>query len=269
MANTDLAPSSGFQGDSYIYKLGTTPNTRTVVSQKVRILAPAYSGGDLLYQIGVLSNFAPTESRTIENVRGIGFGDIVAELVPGNTEPMTASCERTMLYLANLWQASGFASGVSGPVRSLRHHRWPFDIKQQVAFSVVSDADYSGSWDTGGTISGSGFDGGVQTQTYPAVTKDIASGDNTGGNPANGVGSHTVLITYYEGCWWSDWNTTFQRDTAVVMENGTITITDVHDGASVYGEFLATGNDPSIGQFTSARFGGTSGMVASEANALP
>jgi len=251
MSNHDLAPASGLQGDSYIYKLGTTPNTRTVVSQKVRVLAPAYGGGTLLYQIGVLSNFAPTESRTIENVRGIGFGDMVAELVPGNTEPMTASCERTMLYLANLWQATGFAGGVSGPVRSLRHHRWPFDVKQQVAFSVVSDQDWAGSWSDAGNIGGTGFTGGVGTQKYPAVTTNEES------LPAGGVGSHTVLITYYEGCWWSDWNTTFQRDTAEVMENGTITITDVHDGSSVYGEFLATGNDPSIGQFSSARFGTT------------
>ncbi len=253
MANHDLAPGGGIQGDSYLYKVGTTPNTRTVVSQKVRILAPAYSGGTLLYQIGVLSNFAPTESRTIENVRGIGFGDMVAELVPGNTEPMTASCERTMLYLANLWQATGFAGGVSGPVRSLRHHRWPFDVKQQVAFSVVSDKDWAGGWDAAGTVGGADFTGGVGTQEYPKVTTDEDD------KPTNGTGSHTVLITYYEGCWWSDWNTTFQRDTAVVMENGTITITDVHDGSSVYGEFLATGNDPSISQFSSARFGTTSG----------
>ena len=35
----------------------------------------------------------------------------------------------------------------------------------------------------------------------------------------------------------------------MVMESGTVTITDVHDFSSVtYGEFLATGNDPSRGQ---------------------
>jgi hypothetical protein len=38
------------------------------------------------------------------------------------------------------------------------------------------------------------------------------------------------------------------------METGDITITDVHDFASVYGEFLATGNDPTIGQLGSIRF---------------
>ena len=135
MANTDLNPQSGIQGSSQIYKFGTSPNTRSVVTQKVRVLAPAY-GGKGLFQIGVLSNFGPTESRTIEPVRGIGFGDIIAELVPGNTEPMTASVERTMLYLSNLWQSTGYASGVSGPP-VLRHHRWPFDVEQQIVFSVI------------------------------------------------------------------------------------------------------------------------------------
>ena len=41
MANTDRNPQNGLQGSSYIYKIGTSPNTRAVVSQKVRVLAPA------------------------------------------------------------------------------------------------------------------------------------------------------------------------------------------------------------------------------------
>jgi hypothetical protein len=44
------------------------------------------------------------------------------------------------------------------------------------------------------------------------------------------------------------------KDTGIVLENGDIVISDVHDFASVYGEFLATGNDPTIGQLGSVRF---------------
>ena len=36
---------------------------------------------------------------------------------------------------------------------------------------------------------------------------------------------------------------------------GSMTITDIHDFSSLYGEFLATGNDPTIGQLGSVRFG--------------
>ena len=40
----------------------------------------------------------------------------------------------------------------------------------------------------------------------------------------------------------------------MIMETGGVMISDVHDFASVYGEFLATGNDPTIGQLGSVRF---------------
>jgi len=247
MPNTDQTPQNGLQGSSYIYKLGTSPNTRAVVSQKVRVLAPSFGSNDTLYQIGVMANFNPTESRTIEQVRGIGFGDVIAELVPGNTEAMTASVERTLLYLSNIWQSTGYAAGVDGPVRSLRHHRWPFDVEQQIVFSGLADADRSGTLLGATGIPGSGFTGGVGAISYPAATA---------GGGGSGQGSHTVLITMYETCWWSDWNVAFSRDAAMMSENGTITITDVHDFASTYGEFLAVGNDPTLGQLGSIRFGG-------------
>lgn len=247
MPNTDLNPGSGLQGSSQIYKFGTSPNTRSVITQKVRILAPAYGGQGLL-QIGALSNFGPSESRTIENVRGIGFGDIIAELVPGNTEPMTASVERTMFYLSNLWQSTGYASGVSGPVRSLRHHRWPFDVEQQIVFSVIADRELTGD----GTGSNTGFGSYGSLQYQGAIGGGGPLGD--GNNP----GSHNFLITYYSGCWWAGWNTSYAKDSALVMESGDINITDVHDYSSTtLGEFLATGNDPSRGQTGSLVYGNT------------
>lgn len=244
MANTDVNPSHGVQGSSYLYDFGTSPNTRTAVSQKVRILAPAYGNSAALFQVGVLSTFNPTESRTIDNVRGIGFGDMVAELVPSVTEPMTASTERALLYLSNLWQSTGYAGGIDGPVRSLRHHKWPFDVEQQLVFSTLADRDLEAAGSGFSGTSGA-YNGGVKAIEYPQVT--TISGVNGGG--------HTAIITMYETCWWQDWNTTFAKDTGVIMESGTMMITDVHDFSSIYGEFLATGNDPTIGQLGSIRYG--------------
>ena len=261
MANDDLNPSNGIQGSSYVYDYGTSPNTRTAVSQKVRILTPAYgSDAGVLLQIGVLSSFSPTESRTIDTLRGIGFGDQIAELVPGVTEAMTASFERALLYLANMWQATGYAGGVSGPVRSLRHHRWPFDIEQQLVFSSLADVDL-GVPNTGYQGSNGAFDGGIKQTTYPQVTPDFGPG----GGPGNGSGGdavapgsargHSAIITIYEACWFTSWSTTFAKDSGMIMETGDVTVSDVHDFASMYGEFLATGNDPTIGQLGSIRFG--------------
>lgn len=244
MANTDINPSNGLQGSSYLYDYGTTPNTRVAVSQKVRILAPAYGNEAALYQMGVVSSFGPNENRSVEPVRGIGFGDQVAELVPSVTDPISGSIERALLYLANLWQASGYAAGVDGPVRSLKHHKWPFDIEQQLVLSTLADMDL-GVPNVGYDGSGGAQDGGVRKIEYPEVT------------PVNGnkSGGHSAIITLYEACWWTSWNISFGADSGIIMESGDVMVSDVHDFSSVYGEFLATGNDPSLGQLGSVRFG--------------
>lgn len=252
MANQDLNPQNGFQGSSKNYQLGTTPNTRTAVSQKVRLLAPAYGSTSGLSQMGVVSSFGFSESRGVDTVRGIGFGDQVAELVPSVTEPGSLSVERALLYLANIWQATGYAAGVDGPVRSLKHHRWPFDMEQQIVFSTIADNDL------GGAVSGQGFQQGIKRQIFPFVTPDGVGGvgrPTPDDNSAGGIGnSHNALLTLFETCWWNDFSHNFAADSGIVMESGTATCTDVHDGTTIYGEFLATGNDPSIGQVASSRF---------------
>jgi hypothetical protein len=250
MPNTDINPQQGVQGSSYLYTFGTTANTRTAVSQKVRILAPAYGNNSALFQVGVLSTFDPSESKTVEPVRGIGFGDHVAEQVPSVTDPMECSVERALLYLANLWQATGYAAGIDGPVRSLKHHRWPFDVEQQLVFSTLADNDLE-SAGTGFNGTSGAFNGGVKAIQFPTVTE--INGISTGG--------HTAIITMYETCWWTAWSTSFAKDAGMIMESGTITTTDVHDFSSIYGEFLATGNDPTIGQLGSIRFGNAAGVI--------
>lgn len=249
MPNLDALPGRNeAQGSSYVYDFGTTPNTRVAVSQRVRLKTPLYGRPEQQrFQIGVVSSFAPSISRTIDVVRGIGFGDKIAELVPGVTDPETASLERAMLYLNNLWQATGYAAGVAGPVRSLRHHRWPFDIEQQVVFSTLVDNDL-GVPNVGQDNPTGTFTGGVSQVTYAQVTQDV------GGNPQQGQTGHSAIITMYEGCWFNSYSTTFGQDTGMIMESGDVTISDIYDFSSIYGEFLATGNDPTIGQLGSVRY---------------
>lgn len=80
MPNTDLNPQNGVQGTSYLYDFGTSPNTRAAVSQKVRVLTPSYGNNQAMHQMGVLSSINPSESRNMEPIRGVGFGDQVAEI---------------------------------------------------------------------------------------------------------------------------------------------------------------------------------------------
>ena len=250
--NQDLGAANGLQGSSYLYDYGTTPNTRTAVSQKVRILTPGYGDNDAMTQMGVVSSFNPSQSRTVEPVRGIGFGDMVAELVPSVTEPTTGSFERALLYLCNLWQATGYAGGIDGPVRSLAHHRWPFDIEQQLVFSSLADSD-SGKGNQGN--SPSGFGAGTRDIKYPSVTPSWENdGTTQGSNPTDTFRGHSAIITIYEACWFTSWSATFAKDAGMIMETGDVTVSDVHDFSSQYGEFLATGNDPTVGQLGSVRY---------------
>ena len=145
---------------------------------------------------------------------------------------MKVNTERTLLYLSNLWQSTGYAGGVSGPVRSLRHHRWPFDVLQQIVFSTIADVEI----------------GNANT------TKPLAYGASWGPN-GNVDGTHRILVTMYEACWWESWSASVGKDQALISESGDFSATDVHDFSSVYGEFMQTGNDPSIGQYGSIQYG--------------
>lgn len=230
---------------NYIYRSGTAPQTRAAISQKNKVFGYMH-GKASFQQVGVVSEFGHDESRTIEAVRGVGFGDMVAELVPGVTEPMTLTINKTLLYAVNLFQALGYKGGVEGLVRSLRHHRWPFDIKQELVFSeLVSDARK-------GDITG-------------AVGAKNASVQPPGGESDGFVTSNVkALFTFYEGCWFNSYSSSYTSDAAIVAENSSVTVTDIIDGTSQYGEYVNTGLAPigangAAGNGYSLRFAGGAG----------
>jgi hypothetical protein len=226
---------------NYIYRMGTAPNTRAAVTQKNKIYGyMVNNGGKGFQQIGVVSEFTTDESRAVEPVRGVGYGDQVAELVPGVTEPMTLSLNKTLLYAVNLFQVVGYKGGVEGLVRSLKHHRWPFDIKQELVFSEVSsayDADAPGA--------------------KPAMKAPTTGGFMT---PIK------ALFTFFEGCWFESYGVSYTSDAAIVGETSSVKVTDVIDGMSMYDEYIDTGLSPAnaggVGQGYSLRFAGASNRPA-------
>jgi hypothetical protein len=199
---------------NYIYRSGTTPNTRSAVSQKNKVFGYGVNGGGFT-QIGAVSEFGWDESRTIDPVRGVGFGDQVAELVPSVTEPMTLTLNKTLMYAANLFQVVGYKGGVDGLMRSLRHARWPFDIKQELVFSELASLEEAKK--------------GIVTQPAEGEMKPLQAP------------TVSALFTYYEGCWFNSWSGSFTQDAAIVAENGSVTVTDILDGISQYGEYIDTG----------------------------
>src|SRR4051812_13563890 len=103
--------------DSYIYRIGSSPNTRVAISQKSKVFSTPFARIPVLKQVGVLSTFDWSESRAVDPVRGVGFGDKISELVPGVTEPMALTLNRTLLYTASIAQELGYRAGVDGLVR--------------------------------------------------------------------------------------------------------------------------------------------------------
>ena len=194
--------------DSYIFRKGTTPNTLSVISSKNRIFA--YNSTGTQVQIGVIATFDPSEARTIEPIRGIGFGDQIAELVPGVTDPMTISVTRTALYLANIFQVFGYKSGMDGIARSLKHHRWPFDIRQELVFSGLAARM---------------ADGSVVPNINQVTTDSLDE---------KGIYNEYAIVTFFEACWISDYSVSYASDTAMVQETVTINVSDILAGPGMY-----------------------------------
>jgi hypothetical protein len=211
-----------------IYQLGSSPATRVAISMKNRIFSTPYSTkGASQKQVGVLSTFDQSEGRAVDPVRAVGFGDRVVELVPGLTEPLSITMNRSLMYTSGIVQELGYRGGVDGLVRSLRHHKWPFDLRSELVFSEI--------------VNGFDFNGGqIPTESVGKGIQNVGS-------------AQFALITYFWTCWLSNYSVSFPADSAIVMEDATVMVTDVTDGASnygtsadAYGDLLDAGNNPLI-----------------------
>lgn len=218
------------------------------MSQKNKIFSYVV-GKNQFQQLGVVSEFGIDDNRSNDKVRGIGMGDQIAEVVPSVTET-TLSVTATLLYAMNLFQMMGYKAGVDGLVRSLKHHRWPFDIKQELVFSYLASSD---------TASADGL--GV-------------SGFKAASPPAPGAGAFLgtepnikALFTFFERCWFSSYSTSFSSDAGVVSNNCAIDVSDVIDGTSFYGEYIDSGLTP--GANGNAPGKGSSIGFAENGNATP
>jgi hypothetical protein len=101
------------------------------------------------------------------------------------------------------------------------------------------DVDFSSQNATGGLNSNNALEDGVAP--------------NADGEPGSaGSQKHKALITYCEGCWITSMDHgEMSADGGIIQQNIEAQITDVHDLYSTYGEFMATGNDPTLGQNSS------------------
>jgi hypothetical protein len=171
----------------YVYREGVSPNTRLLNPQRVRVFS--IDAEENSQQIGLIQTWNPSDTRAIEPVRGIGFGDQIAELAVGVTD-LTATATVMMMYLRDIQQLFGYKAGSSGLIRSLKHHQWPFDVYETILIPKYIE---------GQAKSGSTSDGDVK-----------------------------VVKTWYEGCWMSDFAKTFDIGATSVTQDMTCQISDVY-----------------------------------------
>jgi len=235
-------PTAG-ELNGYIYRQGTSPQTRVLISSKNRIYAHSAQSGNVLSnavgtaanalglgggmnQVGVISSFAPTQNRNVQAVRGIGFGDQIAELVPDPMDPLTIAITRTALYLGMMFQVFGYKHGIDGMARALKHHKWPFDIRQEIVISDVATTIRAGAK-------------GLRT---PSTLPPPASSPGYGIQIDALSMAQSAVVTYYEACWFTSLDVTYASDSSLVAENGNISVTDIlSDPSAIYGEAVDTG----------------------------
>ena len=117
-----------------------------------------------------------------------------------------------------IMQVFGYMGGVDGLVRSLRHHKYPFDLRQELIIGTLA------------------MDVTNQAPGVPPAVND-PSGGNIGIDLTGANIPLKAIITWYEACWMSDWSVSFASDTALVQEDVTINVTDiVADHLLVYDE---------------------------------
>lgn len=120
-----------------VYSRGMVPHTCIAMSSTIRI--SSLDGRDgVRKQIGLIQSFRPNDTRRMERARGVGYGDRVAEIVPGTTDTQITAT-RMALYERNILEVFGYKSaynqgGNKGSVRSLSHMKNPFDVDEIIWF---------------------------------------------------------------------------------------------------------------------------------------
>lgn len=213
-----------------ILSQGIMPHSRAVLSSRSRVYGPSastsgtlegstpnnsgVSGG--LELVGAISSFGISSSRTLEVIRGIGMGDHIIEMVPGQSEPIELQITKFALSLSNTFQEFGYKGGVDGLVRALKHHRYPIDIRHELLVSSKINPGILNAASSGAT--GAGVAKLKNAEKMPGAVENRTEDKLT---------DFKVLVTWFEGCWFESFNVTYPVDSAAISEESTIKVTDV------------------------------------------
>ena len=189
------------------------PHTCIAMSSSVRIYSKNGRTGNPS-QIGLIQSFRPTDTRRMERARGIGYGDRVAEIVPGMTE-VAITITRMALYEENILETLGYHSVWNKgdnlrSVRTLAHTKNPLDIMEQIVFHANK-----GSPGIGNLRGGFG--------------RGAAGVDEAGSNSFSFPKDNTTI--WYKDCWINNYARTIEvTGNLIYMEDVGVDVTWVDDG---------------------------------------
>lgn len=187
-----------------VYARGWVPHTCIAMASTVRIFS-RNERTTQFRQIGLVQSFKPTDTRKMERARGVGYGDRVAEIVPGTTD-VSITVTRMALYEENILESFGYHTrwnkgGNKNLVRTLAHMKNPFDINEVLVYH---------NYATNG-------------QGPLSVASD--------GRKFAEMGGEQYTSTWYHDCWINNWARTIEiTGNLIYMEDVTIDVTWVSDG---------------------------------------
>jgi hypothetical protein len=244
---------------------GVSPQTSVAISSRNRLYTANYaSSGGVGFGnfVGALSNFAPSQARGVTEVRGIGLGDKIIEAVPNYQDMTTISVSRTLFYLSSMWETFGYRAGISGFVRALRHHKHPFQIRNELVLSETAML-----FGNANTLLNAGMSAmSTLLAQNPTGQQAVAAASPAQVNSAIASIAPKAIITLYLGCWFTDYSSAVTSDNSIIAEEGSIACPEITDGSTAFLDIFAdTGNLPgafqSIGALAKQVGGGALGSV--------
>jgi len=180
--------------NSYIYKKGVTPETRTTVSSRVKLFSSPY-GLQGYHQVAVVSSFSESDSRSEQVIRGIGYGDQIAEIVPDVSQPISLSLTRTAINTSKIAQVFGYKGGIDGLVRALKHQKWPFDVRKD---EVISHGCWFTSISTEASAEGTAISENAEIVVTDIFAEEAISnyveGEDFGNDITRGQTGSSILV---------------------------------------------------------------------------
>jgi hypothetical protein len=133
---------------------GALPGTRVVSTQNIRVYArlanlltnpqsvTPHQVGDAWREIGAIQTLSYSNARTNNVVKQLGYGDVLQDLVPGDTT-FTLTATRFLTYNKKFIEALGYtedtlpaAAGQLGGFRSIAQITYPLEIRREIEVMV-------------------------------------------------------------------------------------------------------------------------------------